>query len=294
MAGSADNAPHERCRFLGVDSVVLAAETAGEPGYPSVILLHGGGQTRHSWSGSMRGLVDAGYHVVNYDARGHGDSGWSADGVYSFKLGAMDLRKIIAVTQAPFALVGASMGGLVSLQALADAVGPSALILVDIVLHPAAQGIERIRDFMASRPDGFATLEEAVDAVQSYNPHRPRSQSSNGLLRNLRKRQGRLYWHWDPRIVSHDLTVDRRAREDLIARLRAVKIHSVPILLIVGEQSDVVNDANIEELREIFPQLEVSRVPGAGHMVVGDSHDDFNSIIARFLARHMPAAISQL
>jgi N-formylmaleamate deformylase len=62
----------------------------------------------------------------------------------------------------------------------------------------------------------------------------------------------------------------------------------------VGEQSDVVNDANIEELREIFPQLEVSRVPGAGHMVVGDSHDDFNSIIARFLARHMPAAISQL
>jgi alpha-beta hydrolase superfamily lysophospholipase len=37
-----------------------------------VILLHGGGQTRHSWSGAAQALAQRGYRVINFDARGHG------------------------------------------------------------------------------------------------------------------------------------------------------------------------------------------------------------------------------
>src|SRR3546814_7051879 len=76
----------------------------------------------------------------------------------------------------------------------------AALILVDIVLHPTASGVEKIRHFMAANPDGFASIEEAVASVAAYNPIRRATTNPDGLRKNLRIREdGRLHWHWDPR-----------------------------------------------------------------------------------------------
>ena len=36
-------------RIPVVDDVTLAADAFGDPGDPPVVLLHGGGQTRHAW-----------------------------------------------------------------------------------------------------------------------------------------------------------------------------------------------------------------------------------------------------
>jgi pimeloyl-ACP methyl ester carboxylesterase len=69
--------------FEGDGNIRLAADVAGDPLQPAVVLLHGGGQTRHSWSGAFQALARAGYYTVNIDARGHGESEWSADGRYS-------------------------------------------------------------------------------------------------------------------------------------------------------------------------------------------------------------------
>ena len=77
-------------RFISSDGVSIVADVAGPTVAPTVVLMHGGGQTRHSWSATFELLVDVGYRVVSYDARGHGDSGWSADGVYSYPLRAQD------------------------------------------------------------------------------------------------------------------------------------------------------------------------------------------------------------
>src|ERR1700761_2198242 len=110
--------PQQHRQFVTADGVRLAADTFGEPGSPAVILMHGGGQTRHSWSGVVGPLAAAGYFVVNYDARGHGDSGWSADGVYNYPLRAADLRSIVGELRGPCALLGASMGGITALQAV--------------------------------------------------------------------------------------------------------------------------------------------------------------------------------
>nr|EJI93896.1 alpha/beta hydrolase fold domain protein [Rhodococcus sp. JVH1] len=45
-----------------------------------VLLLHGGGQTRHSWRNTGQSLAADGWSAVAVDARGHGDSQWAPDG----------------------------------------------------------------------------------------------------------------------------------------------------------------------------------------------------------------------
>src|SRR5882757_10075703 len=92
-------------RFISPDGVSIVADVGGSEAGPTVVLMHGGGQTRHSWSGTFEMLAGAGYRVVSYDARGHGESGWSADGIYSYPLRADDLRAILADTPGPFALI---------------------------------------------------------------------------------------------------------------------------------------------------------------------------------------------
>ncbi|MBW8911823.1 MAG: alpha/beta hydrolase, partial [Sphingomonas sp.] len=52
-------------RFFVPDGLTLVGDVGGPPDAPAVILLHGGGQTRHSWAGAMRRLIEDGYHVVN-------------------------------------------------------------------------------------------------------------------------------------------------------------------------------------------------------------------------------------
>lgn len=279
----------ETRRYRGKGGLSLAADVGGDPRQPAVLLLHGGGQTRHSWDGAMRELLAAGYYVINLDARGHGESQWSAEADYGIDTLAEDLLAVIATLPAPPALVGASMGGATLMQAAGSAGRPiaDALVLVDIVPRLEEQGSAKIGGFMRAHAGGFATLEDAVDAVSAYNPHRPRPRDPGGLMKNLRLREdGRLYWHWDPRFVDHPRRLEPpEFAEEMLKAARQIR---TPTLLVRGLQSDIVSDAGVEELRAQMPGLEVCDVAGAGHMVVGDRNDVFNQAVTDFLRRHLP------
>jgi pimeloyl-ACP methyl ester carboxylesterase len=284
-----NSAGADTCRFISSDGVSIVADVAGPAIAPTVVLMHGGGQTRHSWSGTFDLLVDVGYRVVSYDARGHGESGWSADGIYSYPLRAGDLRAVLADTRGPFALIGASMGGVTAMQAVGEGIRPAAVVLVDIVLAPEKAGVERIRNFMLGNPDGFASLEAVVDAVAAYNPHRPRPQNTRGLMRNLREGpDGRLQWHWDPRILPPDADEDLSRIESVVNVFKSQQ--DVPLLLVRGVQSDVLSDDNVAHFLQTFSQAEVLDVAGAGHMVAGDSNDAFTRGIVDYLRRCLPVA----
>jgi pimeloyl-ACP methyl ester carboxylesterase len=276
-------------RYTAGDGITLVGDIAGDAAAPTVVLLHGGGQTRYSWDATMTSLAAAGYHALRYDARGHGESDWSPDGVYTFDQRAHDLEQVLADVRGPFALVGASMGGITALQALGDGLRPAAIVLVDIVLRPERSGVERVRAFMHGSRDGFASLDEAAAAVTAYNPHRPPPADPAGLMRNLRLHaDGRLRWHWDPRIVPDDLDEDIRMLEAIVARV--VPANGVPVLLVRGRRSDILSDESVADFRTHFPHAEVQDVADAGHMVAGDSNDVFMQGVIGFLARHLPAA----
>jgi pimeloyl-ACP methyl ester carboxylesterase len=273
--------------WVAADGIKIVGDVMGDPASPAVVLLHGGGQTRHSWSAAVEPLRDAGYFVVNVDLRGHGDSGWSPDGQYSAAQLAGDLRTVMVDIAGPTAWVGASMGGLTAMQALAEGLRPEALVLVDIVLRPEPEGVERIRKFMLGNPSGFASVDEAADAVAAYNPRRRRPGNSAGLLKNLRLGvDGRYYWHWDPRVLSHESAALPRVFKQIADGVRASV--PVPTLLVRGGQSDVVSDAGVAAFREIMPHVEVFDVVEAGHMVAGDSNELFNGAMLEFLERQFP------
>jgi pimeloyl-ACP methyl ester carboxylesterase len=276
-------------RYRTSDGLTLVADIGGDPTAQPVILLHGGGQTRHSWRGLMRELVDGGYHAISLDARGHGESGWSPTEAYGLDSLADDLRTVIATLPYAPALVGASMGGATGLYAVGMSTDPvaDALVLVDIVPRLNPQGAANIVGFMRGNLKGFATLDEAAHAVAAYNPHRPRPKDISGLMKNLRLRDdGRLHWHWDPAFFKERESTEPPQFSDQLHH--AAKGVRIPVMLVRGLQSDIVDDAGIAELRGYLPQLEVFDVEGAGHMVAGDRNDAFNRGVMGFLRRTLP------
>ena len=276
----------ETIRIPVAPGVEIAADVAGRRGAPTVILGHGGGQTRHSWDKAEHQLAEAGYFAINYDLRGHGDSDWSSDGDYGLDVRADDLAKIAAVGSRPLALVGASLGGITAMVAASHGLDPAALVLVDIVPKMSPKGVAKITAFMKASPNGFASLEEAADAISAYYPDRPRPKDLSGLNKNLRKGDdGRYRWHWDPRWMQSDRG-DPRFLLELMDK--ADWTDRVPTLLVRGMKSDIVDDDGVADLRRRIPALEIADIRGAGHMVAGDKNDEFNAAVIEFLTRVMP------
>lgn len=275
---------------MGRDGNRLVGEQAGRPESPPVILLHGGGQTRHAWAGTALRLAAAGYFATAYDARGHGDSEWVGDGDYSPDALVGDLLAVANSLGTAPVLIGASMGGLTSLVAMGESESglARALVLVDIAAQLEASGVARVLEFMRAHTGGFASLDHAVDAVASYNPNRPRPRSTEGLRKNLRLRNGRWYWHWDPRFLDHatrtqagEALVQQARRESAASRIRQ------PCLLVRGGSSDVVSPEGAQALQRLIPHCELADVAEAGHMVAGDRNDLFSDAVVEFLKRRI-------
>lgn len=266
--------------LLGHRGIQLAADTWGHAGDHPVLLLHGGGQTRHAWRRAGERLASSGFHAIALDLRGHGDSAWAPDGDYSLDAMVADVAAVVATLEARPALVGASLGGTVGLVAAGrDDPLCSTLVLVDIVPRVEREGAERIVSFMQGYPDGFESLEDAADAIGRYLPHRPRPRDLSGLAKNLRHgHDGRYRWHWDPRFLADS---DRRVPRDRL--LEAARRLQVPTLLVRGQMSDVVSMAGVNEFLTLAPHTEFVDVSNTGHMVAGDDNDAFIGAVTDFL-----------
>jgi pimeloyl-ACP methyl ester carboxylesterase len=277
--------------FLGRDNNRLAADVAGERADPPVVLLHGGGQTRHSWGTTLGKLGERGWRAYAVDLRGHGQSEWAADGDYTLDAFAGDVLAVVDQLGTPPALVGASLGGISSLAAIGEHPERDvarALVLVDVAPRMEEQGRMRIGAFMAEHMnDGFATLDDVADAIQAYNPHRPRPSDLGGLAKNLRHGEdGRWYWHWDPAFIGGKLGGEDETRTSLVdpVRLReAARGIKLPTLLVRGRVSDLLSEEGAQELLQLVPHAQMVDVAGAGHMVAGDRNDLFNDAVVNFL-----------
>ena len=281
-------------RLAGHAGVHLAADVGGPADGPTVVLLHGGGQTRHSWSGTWQRLVADGWYALSVDLRGHGESDWPDDADYSHTAFAADVAAIASALPRPPVLVGASLGGIASLLAVTraddQAAVARALVLVDVAHRIEPGGRERIGAFMTGHLDGFATLEDAADAIAAYNPHRPRPTDLAGLSKNLRRRDdGRWVWHWDPRFVTGKFgSPDETRSSDMrMGDLeRAVDALALPTLLVRGRNSDLLSEEGARDFLARVPTAEFADVAGAGHMVAGDRNEVFNQAILGFVDRH--------
>jgi pimeloyl-ACP methyl ester carboxylesterase len=113
----------------------------GEDPFPGVVLSHMGGSNKEAWGEVPALLRLAGYAVLNFDFRGHGQS----DGALDPPRAATDLGTALAFLRAhprvdggQIGLVGASMGGIASI--IVGAGDPQVRAVVAISSSPDAAG----------------------------------------------------------------------------------------------------------------------------------------------------------
>ena len=85
--------------------------------------------------------------------------------------------------------------------------------------------------------------------------------SPEGLKKNLRRRDGRWYWHWDPAFLT-------APNDDTFVRMEKLEQAAIdltiPILLIRGKLSDVVSDEGVKDFLEKVPRAEFVELSDAG------------------------------
>lgn len=279
----------DRVIFSGHGGVRLVAGVRGKTDADPVLFLHGAGQTRHAWGRTAAVVAANGWRAVSLDMRGHGESDWAPDGDYSFGAFTADCKAVVQQLSRPPVLVGASLGGITSLMAEGTASGEFShgLVLVDISSHTNPIGVSRIRDFMHSGVDGFDSLHDAERAIVEYTPQRRRKASPEGLRKVLREREGRWYWHWDPKLIAdgRKIVFDSEPGQFRGVTLRDI---AIPTMLVRGSKSDIVTDEGVNHLRSLIPSIEVVNVEGATHMVASDKNDAFSDAIVTFLDDKVP------
>jgi pimeloyl-ACP methyl ester carboxylesterase len=297
------NLTRDHTSFVGADDNRLDADVLGD-NRPPVLLLHVGGQTRHTWRSTAQKLASAGYTAYALDQRGHGTSEWVANGAYKFSDFSADVKLVATeLTRRSGTkpiVVGASLGGIAAL--LAEG-GPkrangthifSALVLVDITPRVDMTGVNKILGFMqAHAKEGFASIADAAQIVAEYLPHRPRPKSNAGLKKNLRRSpDGRWRWHWDPRFLHGPRAASANRRQLETALQEAARRIEIPVLLIRGASSELVKESHVQEFLKLVPHAEYVNVGNARHMVAGDRNDQFSAAVLSFIGRLSAAKAS--
>jgi pimeloyl-ACP methyl ester carboxylesterase len=250
-------------------------------GDPEVVLVHGGAQNAHTWDTVALALDRP---LVAIDLPGHGHSDWKDSHDYTASANAPDVAAAIEAL-APNArlLVGMSLGGLTSIAVTAlrpDLVRQ--LLLVDITPGVNAEKSKAILDFV-SGPTSFASFDEILQRTLAHNPGRTEASLRRGVLHNAKELpDGTWSWRWDP-------TRTMGAGDDGAVRFAALwddlSAITVPVTLLRGGTSPVVDDDDVAELLRRLPDAEVVVVDGAGHSVQGDRPLEAARLIAARLDR---------
>lgn len=273
--------------FVGDAGLRLVGEHRQGPRTP-VLLAHGFGQTRQSWRGTQDRLASAGHGSFAWDMRGHGQSGRNPTALrYTAEQFVGDVLAASQQLSPRPVLVGASMGGLTGMMAQVRNPAFSALVLVDVTPRWEAAGMQRIHDFMTAFPDGFESFEHAATAISDYMPHRRERKTPAQLAHLLHTdSEGRLRWHWDPRLLSEFVTGSEHLQDVVADAARAVE---VPVLLVSGGRSDLVSARTVEHFLDCVPHARHVSLPDATHMVAGDDNDAFTETLLEFLGAQSSA-----
>lgn len=248
-------------------------------GDPEVVLLHGGGQNAHTWDTVALALDRP---LLAIDLPGHGHSG---DVDPTRPVGPRSFAEDVAVAVrvlAPGAdgVVGMSLGGLTAMQlaVLAPAL-VRRLVMVDVTPGADREKASDVVAFLAG-PESFESFEEILERTVAFNPTRSESSLRRGILHNAVQRDGRWVWrHQRTRLAEgQQADIDFAAMWDDLATVQ------VPVMLVLGDRSPVVDDADRAMFAERQPTAEIVTVADAGHSIQGDQPLVLAEHLTRFLA----------
>ncbi len=242
----------------------------------TVIAWHGLARTGRDMDELADHLAARGWRVVCPDTIGRGLSQWAQAPEHEYCLAfyarlARELLVQLGIERCHW--VGTSMGGAIGTVAASGYFEPElarriqSLMLNDNAPQLAAAAIERIKQYAGS-PPAFATVTELEAFFRAaYKPY--------GLLTDAQWRRltesstrrlpdGRVTPHYDPAIVGQFTH-----HPDDYAIWHHYDALKIPVLLLRGEQSDLVLRETAEQMTRRGPGarglLQWDEVPGCGH-----------------------------
>lgn len=256
------------------DGLTLAAQAQGDPAAPEILLIHGLGQCRLSWSRQLADPALAGFRIVSFDLRGHGDSDKPADEA-AYSDGARwadDLAAVIAAARLRRpVLVGWSLGGFVLAHYLKrhGAATVAAVNLVDAVtrfspdfLTPASLDFAKQlgSEDLAVRAAAVAGFLEGCFATPPPRAELDRMLVFNGMV---------------PRALQRSILKMSDAGLD-----EALAGYPGPILVTFGEKDARVRREMAERQLAQNSRAKLSLYPQAGHSPFYEDAARFNRELA--------------
>ena len=264
-------------------------------GVPPVILLHGWQDTGDTFQFMVDALRED-WPIVALDWRGFGRSGSSQNG-YWFPDYYADLDALIDVVSpsAPVALVGHSMGGNIAslyagfrpqrVRCLANLEGfglprtaPTQVLGITRKWLDQVRSVPPLKDY-----DSFAQLASII----AFRYPRFPAERTEFIARAWAAETptGRVRLLGDSRHRWVSPVVYRREETEAVWR------HiEAPALLLLGDASEYLQklgaDGTDAAFRALIPQLEIARIPGAGHMLHIEKPELVAPIVEDFLTAH--------
>jgi pimeloyl-ACP methyl ester carboxylesterase len=259
----------------------------GRADAPVIVLLHGGHQSAHSWDLVSLHLAQK-YRVLALDQRGHGDSEWARDVVYSNNEMSLDAEAFIAAMglQQPI-VIGHSMGGRNTMLLLRrNRAVARAAVIVDVGPELSERGRAAIAGFVQGNQE-FDDLEHFVRNVRQYDPYRSREHIERTVKYNMLERADGKYiskCDSNPRrlgIVRASGPLENITLEDAAG-------FDLPVLLVRGADSNILAPDAAKRFAAALPRGRLVTVPDSGHNVHGQNTKGFIAALGAFL-EELPA-----
>ena len=237
----------------------------GMPGSPVVMMIHGLTQQAHVFDPIAAKLSDT-HHVYCLDVRGRGESAWGPPDGYHFDNYAADLEAVRAALGLDrMALVGTSMGGLISMQyAASHAENVSLVVINDIGPEIDPAGLARIMTMLTTAREAFTDLKAVTKYYREENAQVLGKRSDDEVLEyarwHVRKSDTGVYmWKMDPAVRKPNPT------QPAVAPWDAFKAISCPVLVLRGANSDVLSPETARKMVESLPGCRLAEVASVGH-----------------------------
>jgi pimeloyl-ACP methyl ester carboxylesterase len=253
-------------KTLTVNGLALHYLEWGKAEAPPIVCVHGYTGSADAFNALARHLEDR-YRILALDVRGHGESAWSPTGAYSYADQASDLAEFAKqLGLDKFVLIGTSMGGIIAMAYAAEHAERLLGLVINDIGPDVEAGSQRITGLVGSRPDEFASLEDAMAYRRSVSPivaSRGADDQRELALGVLRRRpDGRWVWKMDPAYIEQRVKRGAPARPPLWPALQALPC---PTLVVWGKESDVLSEAQVLRMVEVLPRGELVSVPAIGH-----------------------------
>ncbi|MGZ4482078.1 MAG: alpha/beta fold hydrolase [Gaiellales bacterium] len=216
-------------------------------------------------------------HVIAYDLRGHGRSPWS--GPHTVEQHLADLDDVLEASGVDqCGLIGEGFGGRVALRYATEYQERiTSLVLLDPPLFPPPARMQQLAA-EERRGGAYDSVDQAIEKRRAQDGlhHTPRFLLEEEMAEHL--------------VADEDAQFRYRySREAAAAGLEAIGYHAdrlrdilCPTLIVHGESSDMLTEADADLAAEEIRRCRVATVPG-GHAVLWDALAETGSLVADFV-----------